>query len=173
LERETGLEPATLCLGSLWALHRIYLKPQTPFPARLGPLPSRRWALCLRNRVAQNPVGGKRAANGAAASLRTSRQPRASGRHVRVAYSDWGVSAGWRVATRAEYRSANIRRRSAASASLAASQTGQGRKSCRCRFYGLECGELLRIRGQSTACNCGYTRFGGSSIFRNTQMPSP
>ena len=41
LERENGLEPSTLCLGSLCRVFRIYPRFQMPVFARLGPLPTK------------------------------------------------------------------------------------------------------------------------------------
>ena len=48
LERETRVELATLCLGSLCRAFRIYPKLQMPNLARLGPLPTNVLTFCFR-----------------------------------------------------------------------------------------------------------------------------
>ena len=48
LERETRVELATLCLGSLCRVFRIYPKLQMPDLARLSPKPPEAGALCFR-----------------------------------------------------------------------------------------------------------------------------
>ena len=52
LDRETRVELATLCLGSLCRVFRIYPKLQLPDLARLGPKPPEAEALCFRSQAA-------------------------------------------------------------------------------------------------------------------------
>jgi hypothetical protein len=58
MERETGFEPATLCLGSMLVTtilgFRDYLRPKSPEIPKLFPFVGRSW-LCLVKRVQGGP----------------------------------------------------------------------------------------------------------------------